>query len=85
MKSNPTYKYNWLLNQLKMSDGLTLEEITKRYKQSEMYANTRQTLSERTFHHWRNDILETYGIEKDLRPKKRQPLNRMVWTIDLPT
>ncbi len=63
MKTNLTYKYNWLLNQLKANDGLTLDELKKHYRQSDIYKETLQPLSERTFHYWRNDILETYGIE----------------------
>lgn len=63
MRTNPTYKYNWLIGQLKKNDGLTIKQIKSLYYRSDIYYESPLPFSERTFHHWRRDILSTYGIE----------------------
>ncbi len=63
MVTSTAYKYTWLLDTLRMSNGLTLEDLKKQYRRSQMYRSLPKEFSERTFHFWRQEIKDTYGIE----------------------
>ncbi len=61
-KSRVYQRYQWLIDLIQRSGGITFEEIDKAWRRSSMNANPYSPLSERTFHRHKNDIEEIFGI-----------------------
>lgn len=62
MKVSATYKYNWLLDVLKSSNGMSMAELKKKYRTTQIYEDTHCELSERSFYNMRKDLREHYDI-----------------------
>jgi hypothetical protein len=70
-------KYEWLVNTLIKTGGLTLKEINERYKANVDLSGGLE-VPPTTFHRWRDDILDAFAviIECDRRTKRYYVSNR---------
>ena len=62
--------YYWLVNTIKNSAGITLEEINRRW-QEKKHISDGQPLNRRTFMRYRNDIESLWGIDISVQPHSR--------------
>jgi len=61
-KSRVYQRYQWLIDLIQRSNGITFEEINRAWQRSSMNALPYSSLSERTFHRHKNDIEDIFGI-----------------------
>lgn len=69
-KSRVYQRYQWLIDLIQRSGGITLEEIDYAWQRSSMNPTPYAPLSERTFHRHKNEIEEIFGIEIVCHNKK---------------
>lgn len=69
-KSRVYQRYQWLIDLIQRSGGITLEEIGNAWQRSSMNPTPNSPLSERTFHRHKNEIEEIFGIEIVCRNKR---------------
>lgn len=62
MNPSLSVKIAWLYELLNGSAGMTLEDIQNAYSRAKDISDGR-TLSDRTFHYWKNHISTLYGAE----------------------
>lgn len=69
-KSRVYQRYQWLIDLIQRSGGISLEEINKAWQRSSMNPVSYAPLSERTFHRHKNEIEEIFGIKIICRNKR---------------
>lgn len=78
VKSDLFRRYVWLLDLIYRNDGITRDEINRRWYSSALNDDKESEIPERTFHRHKNAIKELFGIEIicDRRGSKGYSINR---------